>query len=87
MILASWGVAVLLLAGMLSFWIWRNERLADAEADRVRVEQDRAMCTMLDLFLSTDAPPTNERGQEIQGAMKAYRATLRCPSLPSSARN
>lgn len=86
-ILASWGVAVLLLAGLGAYWIWSNERAADAEADRIRIEQDKAMCEMLGLFISTDTPPTNDRGRAIQKAMETYRETLRCPLLPSSGKD
>lgn len=83
-ILASWGLAVLVLAGLLSFWIWNNQRAAEraqAEAER---EKDRAMCVMLDLFTSGPAPapgPTGDRGRAVLAAMTAYQATLRCDQL------
>lgn len=80
-ILASWGVAVLLLAGLLSFWIWRNERAADREADRVRAEQDQAMCAMTGVFLSGPEPvagSAGDRGRAVQQAVREYRRTLRC---------
>jgi hypothetical protein len=85
LILLSWGIAVLLIAGLLSFWIWSNERQQDAENARVQRQQDRAMCVMLDLFTSGPAPvpgPEGDRGRAVLKAMTNYRATLRCDSLP-----
>lgn len=69
-ILLSWGLAVLMLAGLLSAWIYSNER-----------EQDKAMCSMLDLFMSGPPPvagPAGDRGRAVLAAMRAYRGTLRC---------
>lgn len=80
-VLLSWGLAVLVLAGLLSFWIWRNERQADAARDAARLQQDRAMCTMLDLFTSGPEPvagPAGDRGRAVLAAMRAYQAALRC---------
>lgn len=81
LVLLSWGLAVLLLAGLLSFWIWRNERQADAARDAARLQQDRAMCTMMDLIMSGPEPvagPAGDRGRAVLAAMRAYRATLKC---------
>lgn len=69
-ILLSWGLAVIVLTGVFSYWIWSNER-----------EQDRAMCVMLDLFTSGPSPdpgPAGDRGRAVLAAMVAYRATLDC---------
>ena len=69
-ILLSWGLAVILLTGVFSYWIWSNER-----------EQDRAMCVMLDLFTSGPPPadgPAGDRGRAVLKAMTDYRETLDC---------
>jgi len=80
-ILLSWGLAVLLIASLLSFWIWKNERDQDAENAKVQRDQDQAMCAVLDLFTTGPPPPAGpagERGRVIAAAMAAYRATLPC---------
>ncbi len=81
-ILLSWGLAVFLLAGIFSFWVWETGRQADRVAAEAKLRQDRAMCVMLDLFTSGPPPvagPAGDRGRVILGAMTAYRATLDCP--------
>lgn len=83
-ILASWGMAVLVLAGLLSFWIWTNQREADRQAALVKFEQDSAMCAMTGLIISGPDPvpgPAGDRGRDIQRAMQYYRSTLQCESL------
>lgn len=73
-VLFSWGLAVLGLAGIFSYWTWTNEHNA-------RREQDRAMCVMLELFTAGPEPvagPAGDRGRAVLAAMRAYRATLRC---------
>lgn len=80
-ILLSWGLAVLLISGLLSAWIWKNEREQDAENAKVQREQDQAMCAMLELFTAGPPPPAGaagERGRAVLAAMIAYRATLQC---------
>jgi hypothetical protein len=69
---------------VLSFWIGSNEREQDRARDRAKLEQDRAMCVMLDLFTTGPAPvagPAGDRGRAVVGAMKAYRAVIHCDSL------
>lgn len=73
-VLMSWGMAILVLAGLLSFWIWKAQR-----------EQDQAMCTMLDLFTTGPEPvagPAGDRSREVLAAMRTYRATLNCGRPP-----
>jgi hypothetical protein len=85
LVLVSWGAAVLLISGLLSAWIWNNDRQQDAENRKVQREQDQAMCTMLELFTGGPAPvagPAGERGRAILKAVNAYRVALRCDSLP-----
>lgn len=83
LILLSWGLAVFVLAGMFSWWIWQTGRKADEAAALAKARQDRAMCVMLDLFTSGPPPvagPAGDRGRAVLAAMNAYRATLDdCP--------
>jgi hypothetical protein len=84
LILASWGLAVLLLAGLLSFWIWSNDRQASREAAEIQREQDRAMCVMIGLFLSGPEPvpgPAGDRARDVVAAMRTYHGTLHCDEL------
>lgn len=81
LVLLSWGMAVLMIAGLLSAWIWRNERKQDAENLKVQREQDQAMCVMLDLFTAGPPPvagPAGERGRVILSAMQHYQQVLHC---------
>jgi hypothetical protein len=85
MILASWGLAVLMIAGLLSYWIWSNQRDAERAQERAQLEKDRAMCVMLDLFAAGPAPlngPAGDRGRAVLAAMAAYQVTLHCKSNP-----
>lgn len=69
-VLTSWGVAVLLLAGMFSLQLYRVQR-----------EKDRAMCTIIALITAGPQPvpgPAGDRGRVVLGAMRAYQATLGC---------
>jgi hypothetical protein len=80
-ILLSWGLAVLVLAGLLSFWIWSNERRAAAERDALQREQDQAMCAMIDLITAGPEPvagPAGDRSRAVLAAMHAYQSALRC---------
>jgi hypothetical protein len=69
--LISMALGLALLLGLFTFWIWYNDR-----------QQDRAMCTMLDL--STPSPEVvatlTPEQQAILKAMMRYRSTLDCPS-------
>jgi hypothetical protein len=89
LILMSWGLAVLLLAGLLSFWIYSNQRKADEQRDRLRLQQDRAMCAMINVFLAgPDAPagPVGDRSRAVRTGMLTYQATLRCSQIGSAPR-
>ncbi len=69
-VLMSWGLAVLVLAGLFSLQLWSSKR-----------EQDRAMCAMLDIFTAGPEPvagPAGERGRAVLAAMQVYRETLNC---------
>lgn len=84
LVLMSWGLAVLMLAGLLSWWIWRNQQEAERAAAQVKFQQDSAMCAMIGVFLSGPEPvpgPAGDRGRVIQTAMQTYRAALQCDHL------
>jgi hypothetical protein len=84
LILASWGLAVLMLAGLLSFWIWSNDREANRQREADQLEQDRAMCVMISLFISGPEPvsgPAGDRARKVVDAMRAYHGTLHCDRL------
>jgi hypothetical protein len=86
MVLLSWGMAVLVISGLLSAWIWTNDRQQDKENAKVQREQDQAMCLIIDLF--TDGPPpvagpAGERGRVILAAMQYYQRVLHCEDFAS----
>jgi hypothetical protein len=87
MILLSWGLAVLTITGLLSFWIYSNQREAEAQQRQLQLEQDRAMCAMIEVFLQGPEPvpgPNGERSRTVRAAMKNYQGVLDCDQLQSS---
>lgn len=84
LILASWGLAVLVIAGLLSFWIWTSNREAAEDRDRLQLEQDRAMCAMISVFLGGPEPvpgPEGDRSRSVRQAMAHYRDVLHCDEI------
>jgi hypothetical protein len=70
MILLSWGLAVLLIAVLLSVWIRANQR-----------QQDHDMCTMIGVFLGGPEPvagPAGERSRVVRDAMESYYQRRHC---------
>lgn len=89
LVLMSWGMAVVVIATLLSFWIYSNQRKADEQRDRLRLQQDRAMCAMIDVFLGgPEAPagPTGDRSRAVRTGMLTYQATLQCDRIGSAPR-
>lgn len=83
-ILVSWGVAVLLLAGLLSFWIYTNQKHAEHLAAQNKLRQDRAMCAMIDVFLAGPEPvpgAAGDRSRSVRAGMLNYQAVLGCDAL------
>jgi hypothetical protein len=81
LVLLSWGMAVLVFNGLLSAWIYTNQRKAAADQQRVQREQDRAMCAMITVFTGGPEPvpgPEGERQRVVIGAMKVYQQVLHC---------
>lgn len=70
-ILLSWGLAVLVLSGLFSAWIYTNQE-----------RQDKDMCTMIGVFLSGPEPlpgPEGERSRVVRKAMGEYFQRRDCP--------
>lgn len=64
LVLLSWGAAVLVISGLLSAWVWTNQR-----------QQDRDMCAMISVFLQGPEPvagPTGERARVVRDALVRY---------------
>ena len=83
-VLVSWGLAVLMIAGLLSWWIRSNELDQSHQNELARLESDRAMCVMLELFVSGPEPvagAAGDRGRAVLAAMRAYEATLHCDAI------
>ena len=69
-ILLTWGLAVLMLAGLFSYALWNQQR-----------EQNRAMCEMLSLFTGGPEPvagPAGDRGRVVLAGMRKYARTIDC---------
>lgn len=74
LILLSWGVAVLMLAGMFSYWTWTNQRNSAAE-------RDGALCALISIFLTGPEPvqgPAGDRSRSVRDGMRNYQAVLDC---------
>lgn len=86
LILLSWGLAVLVISGLLSAWIYTNQKHSEAERNRIQREQDRAMCAMIAVFMSGPEPvpgPNGERSRTVRAGMANYQAVLRCSEFDS----
>lgn len=84
LVLASWGLAVLMIAGLLSGWIYSNQRRTDSERNQLQLQQDRAMCAMISVFLTGPDPvegPAGDRSRSVRAAMGEYQKTVRCDEL------
>jgi hypothetical protein len=92
-ILLSWGLGVLLIAGLLSFWIWSNEQDQEREEAELALEQDRAMCAIVEAFVDAPEPPPGpegDRARHFRDLMLEYRKALHCQELdtvPAPARD
>ena len=81
LILLSWGVAVLVISGLLSAWIYTNQRAVATERDRLQREQDRAMCALITVFTGGPVPvdgPEGDRARVVVDAMTEYQRVLHC---------
>jgi hypothetical protein len=78
-VLISWGLAVLLISGLLS---WRQE-LNRREAERDNAQQRAAMCQLITTIIGGTEPPAGpagDRGRQVRRDLLAYRSTLHCPT-------
>lgn len=69
-ILFSWGLAVLLITGLLSFWVYHNQ-----------LQQDRDMCALTSVFLGGPEPvagPAGDRSRVVRDALIKYRMSRDC---------
>jgi hypothetical protein len=87
MVLASWGLAVLMVAGLLSYWIWHNEQEQEKDEAALQLQQDRAVCGIIRAI--TDGPepvpgPEGDRGRSILKALQDWSAALHCDELTSA---
>lgn len=83
-ILLSWGMALLLLAGLFSYWAWSSQRERDRQNAAAKYEQDKAMCSLTSIFLTGPEPvpgPAGERSRTVRIAMADYRTVLGCDHL------
>jgi hypothetical protein len=70
LILLSWGLAVLVISGLLSAWVYSNQR-----------QQDRDMCAMTSVFLGGPDPvpgPAGDRSRAVRKALLDYRENRDC---------
>lgn len=93
-VLISWGLAVLVISGVLSFWIYNVQSHASQERDRAQREQDKAMCQLIGVFLQGPEPvpgPSGDRSRVVRAGMLHYQEALRCSEFageaPSTPRN
>lgn len=88
-ILFSWGVGILIFAGLLSYYVWKNEQDQEREEATIQFEQDSAMCALIEPFLEEPAPPpgpAGERGRVIQQRMRDYWNALHCQEVQADPR-
>jgi len=81
LILLSWGLAVLVISGLLSAWIYTNQHQQAQENLKVQREQDRAMCAMIQVFTGGPDPvpgPEGDRSRVVVEAMTEYQRVLHC---------
>ena len=86
LVLLSWGLSVLAIAGLLSYWIWHNEQEQEKDEAQLQLEQDRAVCAMIEVFLEPPPPPEGpegDRGRAIQASMIDWSKVLHCAEIQS----
>jgi hypothetical protein len=88
LVLLSWGLAVLMIAGLLSAWIYTVQSDAAEERDRAQREQDKAMCQIIGVFLQGPEPlpgPEGDRSRTVRAGMAHYQDVLRCSEFDGEA--
>jgi hypothetical protein len=87
LVLLSWGVAVLMIAGLLSFWIWKNEQDQERDERELQLQQDRAVCGIIRAISDGPEPvpgPAGERSRAIRDALQDWENALHCAELTSA---
>lgn len=86
-VLISWGLAVLLLAGLGAFWIDRNQDQARERDQQIQRQQTRAMCQIVQVIVSGPTPPpgeAGERGRAVVAGARSFHESARCAELLAS---
>lgn len=86
-ILLSWGVAVLLLAGLFAFWISTNDREARERDRAIQREQNRAMCQIVQVIITGPTPvagPDGDRARAVLAGARSFHNSARCAELLAS---
>jgi hypothetical protein len=71
LVLTSWGMAVLILAGLFSAWVANNDR-----------QQDRDLCALISVFQGGPEPvpgPEGDRARTIRRALDDWSGRRHCP--------
>lgn len=79
LVLFSWGLAVLVISGILAAWVRSNQ----VQIERNQRQQDADMCAMTSVFLGGPEPvagPAGDRGRVVRKALEDYRASRGCPA-------
>jgi hypothetical protein len=87
LILLSWGLGVLMIAGLLSFWIWKNEQDQERDEAALQLPQDRAVCGIIRAISDGPPPvpgPQGDRGRVILKALTEWQDALHCQELESA---
>ena len=85
-VLLSWGAAVLMVAGLLSYWIWHNEQEQERDEAVLQLQQDRAVCGIIRAISDGPPPlpgPAGDRARAITQALADWRDALHCQELES----
>lgn len=83
-ILVSWGVAVLVLAGLFAFWIDRGQDQARERDQAIQRDQNRAMCQIVEVIITGPTPPPGEAGERARAVVagaRSFHNSARCSEL------
>lgn len=86
-ILFWWGVGVLMISALLSFWIWKNEQDQERDERSLQLQQDRAVCGIIRAITDGPPPVAGPEGERARGILKAlqdWENSLHCQELTSA---
>lgn len=78
-VLITWGLAVVILAGLFSLWQYQDQQAAREQAR----EERSKMCQLIDTIIGDTPPPegpAGERARQVRRDLLAYQASLHCPT-------